>query len=223
MLLDILGNRTRRRILGLLAEEPRYLLRLSKELDVTMPAIQRHLEMMEDCGLISSFEEKSDLGAPPRRCYRLKSSVYLTGGITSDFVKIEILPLAVEVPKDVPREFSELQGEVKNLRDTKDHRERLKKADEALTNVDDAIKKLDDSKVLLLRLRQEIRRVANEMIEQLSETSLEKRVLQTILGSPKPPDPELISAQLEIRERTVEDLLKELERKGIAPSKRIRE
>ncbi len=223
MLLDILGSKTRRRILELLAEEPRYLLQLSKELGVTMPAIQKHLEVLKDGGLIVSFEEKSDLGAPARRYYRLKSSVYLTAGITSNFVKIETLPLAVEAPKDVPKEFTDLQREVEELREIKGYKEKLKKSDELLANIDDVIKRLDDLKVFLLKLRQEIKQIANESIKRLSETSLERRILHKVLGSPMPPNPELISAQLEIRERTVEDVLKELERKGITLSRRIRE
>ena len=220
MLLDILGSRTRRRILELLAEEPRYLLQLSRELGVTMPAIRKHLDVLEDGGLTVSFQQKSDLGAPPRRYYRLNRSLYLTAGITSDFVKIETFPLVIEAPKDVPKEFTDLQREVKNLREIKDHKERLKKLDGILANLDNVMKKLDNFKVLLLNLRQEIKQIANETIKQLSGSGVERRILHVILGSGSPPDPELISARLEIRERTVEDVLKELERKGVALAKK---
>ncbi len=223
ILLDILGNRTRRRILELLAEEPRYLLQLSKELSVTMPAIKKHLEVLGNGGLIESFGEKSDLGAPFRRYYRLKSSIYLTAGIANNFVKIETLPLAVEAPKDIPKEFTDLQEEAKNLCEIKDHKERLKKADKILTEIDNIIKGLDELKVFLLNLRQEVKQIANETIRQLSETGLERRILHTVLDFHVPADADLISARLEIRERTVEDVLKELERKGITLSKKARE
>lgn len=216
ILLDILGNKTRRRILELLSEEPRYLLQLSKELGVSMPAIQRHLGALEEGSMVDSFEKESDLGGPRRRYYRLRSSIYLTASITGGFVKIETFPIVVEkVSKEVLTEFAGLQRKVRELRETTNHNERLKKSDALLNQVDDTIRRLDDKKVFLLSLKHKISRIASETIRQISETELERRILHRVVGSGAPPTPELISAQLEIRERTIEDVLKELGQKGI--------
>lgn len=222
MLLGILGNRTRRRILELLAEEPRYLLQLSKELGVTMPAIKKHLEVLEDGSLVVSFEEKSDLGAPLRRYYRLKSSVYLTAGIANGFVTTNTLPITEKTLERIPRDLAMLREEVEQLREIKEHGERLKRADSLLAEVEDIARRLDDEKVFLLNLKQEIRRIASETIRQVSETGQERRILHMIIGSASPPEPEIISARLEIRERTVEEFLNELERKGIGIAKRVK-
>ncbi|NOJ26627.1 MAG: transcriptional regulator, partial [Nitrososphaera sp.] len=77
-LLDILGNDTRRKILTALSDEPMYFNQLAKELGVGQQAVLRHLQTLEESGLIETYAEKSDLGAPDRKYYRLNDSFILT-------------------------------------------------------------------------------------------------------------------------------------------------
>jgi len=214
-LLSALGNKTRRRILELLAEEPRYILQLSKELDVTMPAVQKHLQVLEEAGLVTSYERESDLPAPSRRYFKLSASIYLTVGIAEDFVQVRAAPIG-EAPKALPNQISELERDVTRLEGSRDVRERLRQAKSLLARIDEAVEELDGEKIALLGLRQRVRRAANEAIRQVSRSGLERKVLQTLLRPGKPRNAEVISAELEIRERTVEDILAELDRKGLA-------
>src|SRR2546428_7691360 len=69
-LLRVLENPTRRRILERLARESHYPLQLSKELGVSQQAVVKHLRALQESGLVSSVEEKSDLGGPNPRAYR---------------------------------------------------------------------------------------------------------------------------------------------------------
>ena len=75
-LLKIVGNETRRKILSLLSEEPHYILQLSTKLNVTQPAILKHLDILEKIGLIESFEKKSKRGAD-RKYYKICDSINL--------------------------------------------------------------------------------------------------------------------------------------------------
>lgn len=84
VILDILGNETRRRILSVLAREPMYFNQLAKEIDIGQQAILRHLDALEESGLIETYAEKSDLGAPNRKYYRLNSSFVLTIALSED-------------------------------------------------------------------------------------------------------------------------------------------
>ena len=59
-LLDILGNETRCRILDLVSEHPRFISEISRELEVGQQAILRHLQELEEFGLLSSFEEEEE-------------------------------------------------------------------------------------------------------------------------------------------------------------------
>jgi len=72
--LQIVGNETRRRILTLLSEEPHYISQIAKKLDVTQPAILKHLSLLQKAELIESFWRKSPLGAA-RKYYKICDSV----------------------------------------------------------------------------------------------------------------------------------------------------
>ena len=88
-ILDILGNETRRKILFALSQEPMYFNQLSKEIGIGQQAILRHMHALENGGLIKTYAEKSDLGAPDRKYYRLNSSFSLTIALSQDSFSIE--------------------------------------------------------------------------------------------------------------------------------------
>ena len=64
----LLENPTRRRILELLSRERHYPLQLSKEMSVTQQAVVKHLNILEEHGLVDSDTEPSNRG-PSRRVY----------------------------------------------------------------------------------------------------------------------------------------------------------
>jgi len=74
LILDILGNSTRRRILLLLAKEPLYFNQLSKIIGIGQQSILRHMKILEDSGLIEIYTQESNLGAPNRKYYLLAST-----------------------------------------------------------------------------------------------------------------------------------------------------
>ena len=89
IILDIIGNNTRRKILATLAQEPMYFNQLAKEISIGQQAILRHMKTLEDMGLIESYAEKSNLGAPDRKYYRLNSSFSLTICLSEDAFSIK--------------------------------------------------------------------------------------------------------------------------------------
>ena len=84
VILNILGNDTRRKILMVLSQEPMYFNQLAKEIGVGQQAILRHLQSLEDSGLIETYAEKSELGAPDRKYYRVNDSFILTIALSED-------------------------------------------------------------------------------------------------------------------------------------------
>ncbi len=67
-LLSVINNPTRRRIMEALVREPHYPLQLARELRVSQPAIIKHLNTLEESGLVSSYSESSNRG-PERKQY----------------------------------------------------------------------------------------------------------------------------------------------------------
>lgn len=83
-ILDILGNDTRRKILSVLSEEPMYFNQLAKEIGIGQQAVLRHLQALEESGLVETYPEKSDFGAPDRKYYKLNDSFILTISLSED-------------------------------------------------------------------------------------------------------------------------------------------
>jgi len=63
-ILDVMGCRTRREIINLLREEPRFVSEISQELEVGQKAIIEHLRAMEEIGILESSFRKIVRGRP---------------------------------------------------------------------------------------------------------------------------------------------------------------
>lgn len=74
LIFDILGNSTRRKILFLLSKEPLYFNQLSKIIGIGQQSVLRHMKILEDSGLIETYSQESNLGAPDRKYYQLAST-----------------------------------------------------------------------------------------------------------------------------------------------------
>ena len=81
---DVLGNKTRRDILTNLSSEPMYFNQLTKKVGIGQQAILRHMKTLEDAGFVQTYDEKSNLGAPDRKFYRLNSSFILSVSSSKD-------------------------------------------------------------------------------------------------------------------------------------------
>jgi ArsR family transcriptional regulator len=86
-LLEIVGNDTRRRMLTILSEGPCYVSEISKKLNVTQPAILKHLGVLEGAGLIEVFWKKNPMGAD-RKYYKICDSVRIEIAIDPQNFKI---------------------------------------------------------------------------------------------------------------------------------------
>jgi len=109
--LQIVGNETRRRILSLLSEEPHYISQIAKKLDVTQPAILKHLSLLQKAGLIESFRRKSPLGAA-RKYYKICDSVGIEITINPKDFRVSRHPQKMSCSK-----YLEMEQIIKQLTD----------------------------------------------------------------------------------------------------------
>lgn len=95
-LLNILGNETRLRILQMLAHEPMYVSEIAKTLAVGQQAVIRHLQELEEMGLITSYRGESNRG-PDRKYYQIQRSIKLEVAISPTQVDIRAKDLKKKV------------------------------------------------------------------------------------------------------------------------------
>jgi ArsR family transcriptional regulator len=122
-LLDLLGNRNRRRILRLLARKPCYVTEISEYLGVSPKAVIDHLRKLEDAGLIESrVDDQRRKYFHIARNVRLEVNVspYAFGTKSAyaaskslDVSRWRHLTLDVEVDED--QELGELADELRDL------------------------------------------------------------------------------------------------------------
>ncbi|NWF96952.1 MAG: helix-turn-helix domain-containing protein [Candidatus Thorarchaeota archaeon] len=112
-----LGHVTRRRILQLLAQTPRYAYELSKLLNLNRRVVLKHLESLQEAGLIDTQVGGSDVG-PERTYYRLSVSFGLSTtilpnafvvGLTSASAKAPVLYIPSPLPEEHRSELREVR------------------------------------------------------------------------------------------------------------------
>lgn len=223
LLLDILGNETRRRIFQLLADEPRYLLQLAKELDISQQAVLKHLTILEEHGFITSFEKESDLAAPPRKYYELAKSMFISIDLMCDSMGImfhEISENDMAQGELMPSDLQELEKQLEELESTTDARQMLTRADVFIREIDNRIKELQKMEIYLLQMKQATLKKVHKVIREVSENPLERKILYRLIGSSIPDaNVEVISEELNVREKEVAQTLRILQRKLSYPKK----
>jgi len=209
VLLDVLGNETRRRILSLLADEPRYFIQLSKDLGVSQQAVLKHLEILEKFGFVTSFEKESEFAAPNRKYFELNRSCMLAIGITKDAVEFVFHDIPQEGLDPLKRgETKGVQKGLTALEQEKDHSKIVSMSDELLKEINQKLTELAAAEVSLLRLRQRITRTAHKAIREAFDVELHRQILYSTIGEEKRPDVNELSEMLDTREREINDAIR---------------
>lgn len=127
-ILDVMGCRTRREIIDLLREEPRFVSEISKELKIGQKAIIDHLRAMEEIGILESSFKKIVRGRP-RKYYDMPHdfNIHITItensfdiNISEDILNLKQLPSGdewsklLEIEKKIDQGHWEAVEELKN-------------------------------------------------------------------------------------------------------------
>jgi len=166
VLFELLGNRTRYRILRLLAQQPMFLGQLARELETGQQAILRHLRQLVEQGLLETYEDRSIRG-PPRKYYRLSKCVRLAVYIAPDGVHVvratpdEAPPSTVEdlLVRDYP-DLYRLVKQAKRLHLASGRPER----EEAVSLIRELESKLEDIREVEGYLREIVRRLRSDLL-----------------------------------------------------------
>lgn len=178
-ILDILGNVTRRKILAILSEEPMYFNQLAKEVEIGQQAVLRHLQALEESGLIETYAEKSGLGAPDRKYYRLNDSFILTVSLSEDDFTVTNQKILETRQKESRRYYEALDSI------SEDMGEALSSLQESLADIDEEMSSLESRLNDLRALKQQTLRMLHQIGTESFEED-ERRILYKIVEeSPK--------------------------------------
>jgi predicted transcriptional regulator len=145
-------NPVRRKIIRQLSQEPSYQLRISKQLGFSQQLVAKHLDAMEDSGVVSSQMEASPHG-PKRREYLLNRSVSLTIDFAPNLFRarvVEFDPLPEVEASSSSREVFRMLAEVMQR---PDENRKLRPLATLIKEIDRKLTSLEDERSVLLYLR----------------------------------------------------------------------
>lgn len=162
MLLSIVENPTRRRILEALVREPHYPLQLSKELGVSQQAVMKNLSLMEQSGMVVSYREASNMG-PMRTVYVPNADFTLVIDMHDSMFSARLI------------EQGDKEARCDGFADVDDAADRVRE-------LDSAIKELDAKRAELIEERNAVMAWLTGMMKETDDYERRKEVYERVDG-----------------------------------------
>ncbi len=170
---QVLGSKTRRDILANLSSEPMYFNQLSKKIGIGQQAMLRHMRTLHTSGFVQPYDEKSDLGAPDRKFYRLDSSFTLSVYSSKDEFAVKHESLSPSKNKHA----SKLQNKMSSMSESEIA---LDFIHDTLTEIDQEIQELETR----LHNLHEVRQVLLQRTREIGKSNfnrLERKILYQLV------------------------------------------
>lgn len=189
VILNMVSNPTRRRILESLTREPSYPLQLSREIGVSQQAIMKNLDLLERNGMVISRQVSSTIG-PMRAVYEPTTEFTVvidmrrcmfSAGVTEETQE-------EEGPEPITETIDEMRKEIADM--------------------DREIEELERQRSILIRKRQNLISWAMSQLEGEGYTSLHRDLMYQMLNNPDVPEDDIIRrmSQREDIERRLNDI-----------------
>ena len=138
-ILDVMGCKTRRNILDLIKDEPRFVSQISRELEIGQKAIIEHLRAMENTGLLNSSFRKIERGRP-RKYYDISHDIEFQIFISQGTMRLKVPGhefQELQKIEEKARMGEEVSDELGNL---------IKEYEKAMEHAKNLLKQLDKRK-----------------------------------------------------------------------------
>ena len=211
-LLAILENPIRRKILAKLSKERHYPLQLSKELRVSQQAIMKHLKVLEDNDLVMIIEEKSTAGGPPRKTYFATKRYSIRIDIGPSTFNTEMH--SFDEPDPNVKSYQEIKNRYKNVCNEEELIKRFTALKKLVQEINTKIERLENQRTNLINLKEQVLKETHDTIRTLCMDYDERKLLYSFIDH-NLRSLEAISEQLNLREKVVEDLVRQLAKQRI--------
>ena len=208
LMLSVVGNQVRRKIIRRLSQEPSYPLELSKELGIGQQLTAAHLEIMEKSGVIGNQSETSPHG-PSRKRYFLKKSVYISIEFGPHLYS-EHASSFEALPQTISEDAHLFIGRIGRLQESTDDAKMTSFSD-ILQEIDAKLNGFEQEKAVLLHIRNLAMKNACEAMDVADKTHDERRILHYLLDE-RSENVEEIAASLNMREPAVRSILQSLKK-----------
>ena len=193
ILLSMVENPTRRKILESLVKEPHYPLQLSKELGISQQAVMKNLNMLEKNGMVVSYQVSSSIG-PMRTVYEPNSEFTLVIDMRNGMFSARM----IEPSEEEEEGFDNVKMES------------LKKTRQTISDIDRKIEELNKERSKLIREREKVMASAMSNLNSTGCGYTHRNLMYEILNEPDR-SMEQLSEDLNARPDVVKDLINDIE------------
>jgi ArsR family transcriptional regulator len=211
-----LKSETRRKILNMLASEPMYLTQIAYNLELGQQAIFRHLQLLEESGILESDFKDSGQGAP-RRYYQIARAVRVEVQISPEMFDVglfDVPKIAIKTPEEYP-ELEEVVLKCRELTKVPNSKEKLIEYSNLLTELSNELKKINIAKSIAeatySNIRNQIRKISFELLPQ----RIDQRIIQALATRGGELGVNELSIILHLTEDTLAERLVDLEKRGL--------
>jgi ArsR family transcriptional regulator len=194
ILLSVIENPTRRRILEALVREPHYPLQLSKELGLSQQGIMKHLKVLEGYHMVRSYDEESDQGGPNRKIYVPITGFNIVVDLGPGLFSAQIVTRDLEGRSSTSERLSE-EDQMMFLERVEDVRDRIGEIDEEL-------QELGRRRAELIRAKELALNEACGIVESTIEDYQTRRIMFEFIQRPEL-TPNQIAKELGLRDDAV--------------------
>jgi predicted transcriptional regulator len=173
-------NPVRRKIIRQLSKEPSYQLRISKELGFSQQLVAKHLESMEDSGVVSSQMEASPHG-PKRKEYLLNRSISLTIDFAPNLFRARVMEFDPLPELDLPGASGEVFRMLAEVMQRPEENAKLKPLGSLIKEIDSKLTRIEDEKSVLLYLRHLAMKEVSRAVGGHSEGGWDAKVINQLV------------------------------------------
>jgi predicted transcriptional regulator len=209
---DVLGNPIRRRIIRKLTEGPDYTLRLSNELNIAQQLATKHLRVISNAELVDIFREKSKKGAE-KKMFTLNKFYSLQIDFSPNLYNERLISFNNPQRWIYEDNYMErLEDRVQDIGEEETGQDKLNPLGQIVNAIDNELDNIEKRRARLLYIRN---LAMNASVSAMEDMDRRKRQMIHYIIDRGPSSIEGLSNHLQVREKVIKTLVRELEKEGL--------
>ncbi|MBT7185743.1 helix-turn-helix domain-containing protein [Candidatus Bathyarchaeota archaeon] len=215
LVVEVLGNPVRRRLIEKLSEAPDYTLRLSNELNIHQQLAAKHMKVLRNAQLVDVVRQKSKKGAD-KNVFSLNKFYSLQIDFSPNLYNQRLISFNnPDLWTTADNYMDKLEDKVTDLGDEEPGIDKINPLGNIVQSIDDELESLEKRRARLLYIRN---LAMNASVQALDELDRKKRQVMHFILNQGSTTLGAISRHMQLREDVIRDLVSDLENEDIVRS-----
>ena len=215
LVVEVLGNPVRRRLIEKLSEAPDYTLRLSNDLIIPQQLAVKHMKVLRNAQLVDVVRQKSKKGAD-KNVFSLNKFYSLQIDFSPNLYNQRLISFNnPDLWTTADNYMDKLEDKVTDLGDEEPGIDKINPLGNIVQSIDDELESLEKRRARLLYIRN---LAMNASVQALDDLDRKKRQVMHFILNQGSTTLGAISRHMQLREDVIRDLVSDLENEDIVRS-----